>query len=89
MATPRRKISQAERKERDASMRVLNWVSDVREQRADVKAGPPKNLSISAGSSIHPRLPHHPPHPTATHSFRPRIHTRPVRRQAPTGSPLP
>ena len=26
MATPRRKISQAERKERDASMRVLNWV---------------------------------------------------------------
>ena len=26
MATQRRKISQAERKERDASMRVLNWV---------------------------------------------------------------
>lgn len=26
MANSRRKISQAERKERDASMRVLNWV---------------------------------------------------------------
>lgn len=26
MATQRRKISKAERKERDASMRVLNWV---------------------------------------------------------------
>jgi hypothetical protein len=32
---------------------------------------------------------HHPPHPAATAYFRPRIHPRPIRRQAPTGSPLP
>jgi len=38
--------------------------------------------------SIHPRLPHHSPHPAATHAFRPRINARPIRRQAPTGSPL-
>jgi hypothetical protein len=42
-----------------------------------------------SGLSIHPRLPHDSPHPTATHPFRPRIHTRPVRRQAPTRGPLP
>ena len=38
--------------------------------------------------SIHPRLPHHPPHSRATRPFRPRIHARPIRRETPTGSPL-
>ena len=37
---------------------------------------------------VHPGLPQHSPHPTATHPFRPRIHARSVRREAPTGSPL-
>ena len=31
---------------------------------------------------------HHSPHPTPTATFRPRIHARPIRRQAPTGGPL-
>ena len=39
--------------------------------------------------SVHPRLPHHHPPPPTTHPFRPRIKARPVRREAPTGSPLP
>ena len=36
--------------------------------------------------SIHPRLPHphHPPDLTATATFRPRVHARPIRRQAPS-----
>jgi hypothetical protein len=38
--------------------------------------------------SVHPRLPHHPPRPDPS-LLRPRIHPRPVRRQAPTRGPLP
>ena len=34
-------------------------------------------------------LSHHPPHPSATTTFQSRIHARPIRRQAPTGGPLP
>ena len=33
--------------------------------------------------------PHHTPHPTATATLHPRIHLRPIRREASTGSPLP
>ena len=38
--------------------------------------------------SIHPRLPQHPPPPTTAH-LRPRIHARPVCREAPARGPLP
>ena len=51
----------------------------------------PGPLSLSAPTkcrSIHLRFPHHPPHPSATAAFRPRIHPRPIRRQTPTRSPL-
>ncbi len=52
----------------------------------------PGPLSFNARKtrrSIHPRLPHDCPHPTDTHPFRPRIHTRLIRRQTSFGSPLP
>jgi hypothetical protein len=39
--------------------------------------------------SIHPRLPHHPPHSTAAATLQPGIHTRPIRRQTSARSPLP
>jgi hypothetical protein len=38
--------------------------------------------------SVHPRIPHRPSHSAST-NFRPRIHPSPIRRHAPTGSPLP
>jgi len=46
-------------------------------------------LCFFAAYLVHPRLPHHSPHPAATYALRPRIHARPVRRQAPAGGPLP
>ena len=36
---------------------------------------------------VHPRLPNHPPPPTAA-DLRPRVDARPIRRKAPTESPL-
>jgi len=46
----------------------------------------PQPVSFAAASQ--PRLPHDSPHAPST-DFRPRVHARPIRRQAPTGSPLP
>ena len=40
------------------------------------------------GRSIHSRLPHH-PSPSPSTNLRPRVDARPIRRQAPTGGPLP
>ena len=45
-------------------------------------------LCFFAAYLVHPRLPHHSPHPAATYALRPRIHARPVRRQAPARGPL-
>ena len=39
-------------------------------------------------SSIHPRLPHDSPHPTASPLLLPRIHSRMIRLQTPTEGPL-
>jgi hypothetical protein len=52
------------------------------------RARPPAVPYRHPQRSIHSRLPQHSPHPTATASLRPRIHARPIRRQAPTGGPL-
>jgi hypothetical protein len=48
----------------------------------------PAPLAVFTGSSIHPRLPHHSLHPTATHPFRPRVDACPIRREAPARGPL-
>jgi hypothetical protein len=39
------------------------------------------SVEVEVGRLIPPRLTHHPPDPTATHPFRPRINTSPIRRQ--------
>ncbi len=42
------------------------------------------SVEVEVGRLNQPRLPHDSPHPTATAILRPRIHPRPIRRQAPT-----
>ena len=44
---------------------------------------------LGRGGSIHPRLPNHAPDPPTNPLPLTGIHPRPIRRQAPTGSPLP
>ena len=55
---------------------------------ATLREAPFKVTTTSESPLVHPRLPHDPPNTTATATLRPRIHPRPIRRQAPTGSPL-
>jgi hypothetical protein len=65
-----------------------NCGGDIRLITFITEPGPILKILTLQGHSVHPRLPHHPPDSTTTTYFRPRIHTRPICRQASSGGPL-